>query len=178
MAHPIVFRYLSYSTTLSEHADHCIRRCPAFGRAGTYLFSSVQLDDMVATWPWPTNVGAMVTIYTRGYKYLHTHIHIYNNQVRSGIGHPLKSIKFWFLVECMMKIWFLVKIWKPKVAKSSIFLLFYFLLLWFSTFLLFLNYFLFYICTFVLLYFCTFVFLFFCTFVLMSFCTLVHFLLF
>ena len=42
MAHPIGFRYLSYSTTLGEHAIHCLRECPAFGRAGTCLFSSVQ----------------------------------------------------------------------------------------------------------------------------------------
>ena len=41
MAHPVVFRYLSYSTRLAQHAVH---RLPAFGRAGTCLFSSVQLD--------------------------------------------------------------------------------------------------------------------------------------
>ena len=39
MAHPMVFRYLSYSTTLKEHAVHRLRRCPAF-RLG--LFLSVQ----------------------------------------------------------------------------------------------------------------------------------------
>ena len=64
MAHPIVFRYLSYSTTLSEHAVHYIRRCPAFGRSGTYLFSSVQLDgNPPAGWPHdhgPTKIGAMI----------------------------------------------------------------------------------------------------------------------
>ena len=42
MAHPVVFRYLSYSTTFAEHAVHRLRQCPAFGRAGTCLFSSVQ----------------------------------------------------------------------------------------------------------------------------------------
>ena len=31
MAHPVVFRYLSYSTTLAEHAVHRLRRCTAFG---------------------------------------------------------------------------------------------------------------------------------------------------
>ena len=41
MAHPVMFRYLSDSTTLAEHAVHRLRRCPAFGRAGTCLFSSV-----------------------------------------------------------------------------------------------------------------------------------------
>ena len=34
MAHIVVSRYLSYSTTLAEHAFHCLRRCPAFGRQG------------------------------------------------------------------------------------------------------------------------------------------------
>ena len=42
MAHPVVFGYLSYSTTLAEHAVHRLRRCTAFGWAGTCLFSSVQ----------------------------------------------------------------------------------------------------------------------------------------
>ena len=41
MAHPVVFRYVSYSTTLAEHAVHCLRQCLAFGRAGTCLFSFV-----------------------------------------------------------------------------------------------------------------------------------------
>ena len=69
MAHPVVFRYLSYSTTLAEHAVHRLRRCPAFGRAGTCLFLSVQLqvsqsiNHLLTTW-WddhgPTNFGAMV----------------------------------------------------------------------------------------------------------------------
>ena len=40
--HPVVFKYLSYSTTLAEHAVHRLQRCPAFGRAETCLFSSVQ----------------------------------------------------------------------------------------------------------------------------------------
>ena len=67
MAHPVVFRYLSYFTTLAEHAVHCLRRCPAFGRAGTCLFLSVQLDvsHLATGWPHdhgPTNVGAMVKI--------------------------------------------------------------------------------------------------------------------
>ena len=70
MAHPVVFRYLSYSTTLSEHAVHRLRRCQAFGRAGTCLFPSVQLDgqwvsDPPTGWPHdhgPTNVRAMVKI--------------------------------------------------------------------------------------------------------------------
>ena len=35
MPHPVVFKYLSYSTTLSEHAAYRRRRCTAFGRAGT-----------------------------------------------------------------------------------------------------------------------------------------------
>ena len=39
-----LFKYLSYSTTLSEHAPHRRLQCPAFGRAGTCLFSSVQRD--------------------------------------------------------------------------------------------------------------------------------------
>ena len=41
MAHPVVFRYISYSTTLAEHDVHRLRRCPAFGRAKTCLFLSV-----------------------------------------------------------------------------------------------------------------------------------------
>ena len=49
MAHPVMFRYLSYSTTLPEHAVHRLRRCPAFSRAGTCLFLSVQLDDQSVT---------------------------------------------------------------------------------------------------------------------------------
>ena len=44
MAHPVVFRYLSYFTTFAEHAIHRLRRCLAFGRAWTCLFLSVQLD--------------------------------------------------------------------------------------------------------------------------------------
>ena len=42
MAHPLVFRYISYSTTLAEYAIHRLRQCPAFGWAGTCLFLSVQ----------------------------------------------------------------------------------------------------------------------------------------
>ena len=41
MAHPVVFIYLSYSTSLAEHAIHRLGWCPAFGRAGTCLFLSV-----------------------------------------------------------------------------------------------------------------------------------------
>ena len=43
MANPVVFKYLSYSTTLAEHAVHRLRRCPAFVRARTCLFLSVNL---------------------------------------------------------------------------------------------------------------------------------------
>ena len=73
MAHPLVFRYISYYTTLAEHAIHRVRRCPAFNQAGTYLFLSVQLDtcqsvsDVLNGWPHdhgPTNVGAMVKKHT------------------------------------------------------------------------------------------------------------------
>ena len=39
MAHPALLRYLSYSTTLTEHDVHMI------WRAGTFLFLSVQLDS-------------------------------------------------------------------------------------------------------------------------------------
>ena len=58
MAHPVVFRYLSYSTTLAEDAVYRLQRCPAFGRAGTCLFLSVNVKQWlttvwVATWPWP-----------------------------------------------------------------------------------------------------------------------------
>ena len=64
MAHPVVFRYLSYYTTLAEHAIHRLRQRLAFGRAGTCLFSSVQLEVTESTgWPHdhgPTNIGAMV----------------------------------------------------------------------------------------------------------------------
>ena len=42
MGLPVVCWYLSYSTTLAEHAVHRLRWCPAFGRAGTCLFLSVQ----------------------------------------------------------------------------------------------------------------------------------------
>ena len=41
MAHPVVFRYLSYSTTFAEHDVHCLWQCQAFGRARTCLFLSV-----------------------------------------------------------------------------------------------------------------------------------------
>ena len=44
---PVWFRYISYSTTLGEHAVLCLRRCPAFGRAGTCLFLSVNLKGLV-----------------------------------------------------------------------------------------------------------------------------------
>ena len=49
MAHTVVFTYLSYSTTFAEHAGHRLWRCPAFGRAGTCLFLSVQLDGLSVT---------------------------------------------------------------------------------------------------------------------------------
>ena len=61
-AHPIVFRCISYFTTLTEHAVHRLRQCPAFCQAGTCLFSSVQLEvnDPLNGWPHDhglTNVG-------------------------------------------------------------------------------------------------------------------------
>ena len=31
MAHPVLFRYLSYSTTFSEHTVHCLLQCTALG---------------------------------------------------------------------------------------------------------------------------------------------------
>ena len=37
-AHPVVFRYLSYSTTFAEHAVHRLRWCKTFGWARTCLF--------------------------------------------------------------------------------------------------------------------------------------------
>ena len=67
MAHPVVFRYLSYSTTFAEDDIHCLRRCPNYGRAGTFLFLSVNMKRSVShvRTGWredhgPTNVGAMV----------------------------------------------------------------------------------------------------------------------
>ena len=37
MAHPVVFRYLSYSTTFAEYAlVHCLWRCPALFRYFSY----------------------------------------------------------------------------------------------------------------------------------------------
>ena len=55
---PIVFRYLSYSTELAEHAVHHLRRCLAFGQSWTCLFMSLQLNgywrpERLATWLWP-----------------------------------------------------------------------------------------------------------------------------
>ena len=55
MTHPVVFRYISYSTTLAEHVVHRLRRCPAFARVGTSLFLSINLkwwltSVWVATW--------------------------------------------------------------------------------------------------------------------------------
>ena len=44
MAHPVVFKYLTHSTTNAEHVVHRLSRCPAFVRAGKCLFLSVQLD--------------------------------------------------------------------------------------------------------------------------------------
>ena len=68
MADPVVLRYLSYSTMLAKHAVHRPWQCPAFGRAGTCLFLSVQLDNqwvshLLTGWGddhGPTNVGDMV----------------------------------------------------------------------------------------------------------------------
>ena len=60
MAHLVVFRYLSYSTMLAEHAIHRLRRCLAFDRAGTSLFSAVQSDDQWVSHPpteWPLDHG-------------------------------------------------------------------------------------------------------------------------
>ena len=45
MAHSVVFRYLSYSTTIAEHAVHRLRQCMAFDRAVKCLFSSVKWND-------------------------------------------------------------------------------------------------------------------------------------
>ena len=65
MTHPVMFRYLSYSITLAEHAAHHLRRCPAFCRDGTCLFLFVQLDAHHPPNGWThdlglTHVGAMV----------------------------------------------------------------------------------------------------------------------
>ena len=63
IAHPVVFRYPSYSPMFGEHAIHCLRRCPAFGRAETCLFLSVQWNHQWATLQQGghmTNIGAMV----------------------------------------------------------------------------------------------------------------------
>ena len=49
MSHPVVLRYISYSTMLAEHAVHRLQQCPAFGWAGTCLFLSVQLDGQSVT---------------------------------------------------------------------------------------------------------------------------------
>ena len=59
LAHPVVFRCLSYSTTLAEHAVH---RLAVVGlpRAGTCLFSAVQSDDQLVSHPpkgWPHDQG-------------------------------------------------------------------------------------------------------------------------
>ena len=65
----MVFRYFSYSILSAEHAVHRLRRCPAFARARTCLFLSVQQDITESVshgqngWPHdhgPTNVRAMV----------------------------------------------------------------------------------------------------------------------
>ena len=59
MAHPVMFRYLSYSTALAEHAVHRLRQCPAFGQAGARLFLSVcEMTPDLLGWPHdhgPTN---------------------------------------------------------------------------------------------------------------------------
>ena len=57
MAHPVVFRYLSYSTTIAEHAVRRLRRGPAFGRAGICLFLSVQLDVTGSLLGWHQDHG-------------------------------------------------------------------------------------------------------------------------
>ena len=56
MAHPWVFRYISYSTTLAEHAIHCLRHVCSrlFIEIPTTLHSGWQ------HYHGPTNVGAMV----------------------------------------------------------------------------------------------------------------------
>ena len=58
IAHPIVFRYLSYSTTLTEHGFHRLGRCPAFGQA-----VQLEVTDPLTGWPQdhgPSNIGPMV----------------------------------------------------------------------------------------------------------------------
>ena len=58
MAHPVVFRYLSYSTTLAEHAWPSAKMEHVCSR----LFNEM-MSDLPAGWPHdhgPTNVGAMV----------------------------------------------------------------------------------------------------------------------
>ena len=61
MAHPVVCRYLSYSTTFAKHAVHCLRRYPAFAGLCWDMFvliCSVRWwvskwpSNRVATWPW------------------------------------------------------------------------------------------------------------------------------
>ena len=67
IAHPVVLRYCSYSTTLAEHTVHGLQRCLAFVRAGTCLFLSVNMkwlpSHVLTGWRddhGPTNVRAMV----------------------------------------------------------------------------------------------------------------------
>ena len=45
----IGFKYLSYSTTIADHAVHRLQLCLAFGQAWTCLFLSVQQDDYSVT---------------------------------------------------------------------------------------------------------------------------------
>ena len=71
MAHPLGFRYLSYSTTLAEHAVHRLRQCrpsAGLGHVCSRLFNEM-MSDLPTGWPHdhgPTNVGAMVKNYTKG----------------------------------------------------------------------------------------------------------------
>ena len=74
IAHSIVFRHLSYSTMLAEHAVHRLRQCPAFGPPGhvcSCLFSQILAYHHPNGWAHdhdPTNVRAMVKIlYSYGF---------------------------------------------------------------------------------------------------------------
>ena len=69
MANPVVFRYLSYSTTLAEYGFHWFIAVPGLRPAWDMfvLVCSVNLllSDPPTGWPHdhgPTNVGAMVKI--------------------------------------------------------------------------------------------------------------------
>ena len=61
-AHPVVFRYLSYSTTLAEHAVHRLRP----GHVCSCLFNEMISQSDPEWWRddyGPTNDGAMVNNY-------------------------------------------------------------------------------------------------------------------